>query len=106
MSRVLASLDDLTPEWLTETLHREGYLSAGSVESVFYCTGVFHFYTHKSEETELRTGADKGVDDWAANLEEATGRVHARGGRFGRVARSDQRSFSPSKRCRRRGRSA
>lgn len=53
---------------------RTSPLVGSQVDSVFYCTGVFNFYTHQSDETELRTGADKGVDDWAANLKEATGR--------------------------------
>jgi hypothetical protein len=53
---------------------RTSSLVGSQVDSVFYCTGVFNFYTHQSKETELRTGADKGVDDWAANLKEVTGR--------------------------------
>jgi hypothetical protein len=34
MARTLANLDDLTPQWLTETLHREGHLPNGEVTSV------------------------------------------------------------------------
>ena len=34
MPDVLSNLDDLTPEWLTETLHREGHLPAGEVKSI------------------------------------------------------------------------
>ena len=53
---------------------RTSPLVGSQVDTIFYCTGVFNFYTHHSEETELRTGADKGVDDWAHNLKSETGR--------------------------------
>lgn len=49
-------------------------LAGSHVDAISYCTGVFNYYTHHSEETQLRTGEDKGVDDWSTDLLAATGR--------------------------------
>jgi hypothetical protein len=47
---------------------RTSPLVGSQVDAVFYCTGVFNIYTHKSTETELRTHADRGVEDWSHEL--------------------------------------
>lgn len=54
---------------------REGFLEsrstplAGSqVGAIFYCTGIWGTFTHKSATAELRTGADHGYKEWAAHL--------------------------------------
>ena len=47
---------------------RTSPLVGSQVDAIFYCTGVFNVYTHRSDETELRAHADRGVDDWAWEL--------------------------------------
>jgi len=47
---------------------RTSPLVGSHVDAIFYCTGVFNSYTHQSDETELRTNADRGVQDWAHEL--------------------------------------
>ncbi len=47
---------------------RTSPLVGSQVDAVFYCTGVFNLYTHRSEETEPRTGGDKGVADLGWDL--------------------------------------
>ncbi len=49
-------------------------LVGSQVDAIFYCTGVFNYYTHASEETECRDGGDRGVEDWAYELKEIEGR--------------------------------
>ena len=49
-------------------LNRTSPLAGSQVDAVFYCTGVFNLYTHKSEETELRGHGDKEALDWAWEL--------------------------------------
>ncbi len=49
-------------------------LVGSHVDTVSYCTGVFDYYTHHSDETQLRTGEDKGVDDWSTDLLATTGK--------------------------------
>ncbi len=43
-------------------------LVGSQVDAIFYCSGVFNFYTHKSDETELRGHGDKQQLDWAWEL--------------------------------------
>lgn len=43
-------------------------LIGSQVDAIFYCSGVFNLYTHKSEETELRGHGDKEALDWAWEL--------------------------------------
>lgn len=43
-------------------------LAGSQVDVIFYCTGVFNLYTHKSDETELRGHGDKLQLDWAWEL--------------------------------------
>jgi len=45
-------------------------LEGSQVDAIFYCTGVFNFYTHKSDETELRGHSDQHQVDWAWELTE------------------------------------
>lgn len=45
-------------------------LAGSQVDAIFYCTGVFNFYTHKSDETELRGHSDEHQVDWAWELTE------------------------------------
>jgi hypothetical protein len=47
---------------------RTSPLVGSHVDAIFYCTGIVNVYTHHSKETELRTSADRGVDDWAPQL--------------------------------------
>ncbi|HPO15935.1 MAG TPA: family 10 glycosylhydrolase [Candidatus Hydrogenedentes bacterium] len=47
---------------------RTSPLAGSQVDAIFYCSGVFNFYTHKSEETELRGHGDKRQLDWAWEL--------------------------------------
>lgn len=47
---------------------RTSPLVGSQVEAIFYCSGVFNLYTHKSEETELRGHGDKEALDWAWEL--------------------------------------
>lgn len=47
---------------------RTSPLVGSQVDSIFYCSGVFNFYTHKSDETELRGHGDKEAVDWAWEL--------------------------------------
>ncbi|MBN1344830.1 MAG: family 10 glycosylhydrolase [Phycisphaerae bacterium] len=47
---------------------RTSPLVGSHVDAIFYCTGIVNVYTHHSKETELRTSADRGVDDWAPEL--------------------------------------
>ncbi len=49
-------------------LNRTSPLVGSQVDAIFYCTGVFNFYTHRSEETELRGHGDKDSVDWAWEL--------------------------------------
>lgn len=53
---------------------RTSPLVGSHVDAISYCTGVFDYYTHHSAETQLRTGEDKGVDDWSTDLPEVTGK--------------------------------
>jgi hypothetical protein len=34
------------------------------VDAIFYCTGVFDMYTHRSDQSELRFHVDRGMEDW------------------------------------------
>jgi len=43
-------------------------LAGSQVDAIFYCTGVFNLYTHKSDETELRGHSDRQQVDWAWEL--------------------------------------
>lgn len=43
-------------------------LAGSQVDAIFYCTGVFNLYTHRSEETELRGHGDREQLDWAWEL--------------------------------------
>jgi hypothetical protein len=43
-------------------------LAGSQVDAIFYCTGVFNLYTHKSSETELRGHSDREQVDWAWEL--------------------------------------
>ncbi len=61
-----------TPEGFLK--QRTTPLVGSQVDAIFYCTGVFNVYTHHSQETESRTNADRGVDDWAHTLFQTTGR--------------------------------
>lgn len=47
---------------------RTSPLVGSQVDAIFYCSGVFNFYTHKSDETELRGHGDKQQLDWAWEL--------------------------------------
>lgn len=47
---------------------RTSPLIGSQVDAIFYCSGVFNLYTHKSEETELRGHGDKEALDWAWEL--------------------------------------
>jgi len=47
---------------------RTSPLAGSQVDAIFYCTGVFNLYTHKSDETELRGHGDKEALDWAWEL--------------------------------------
>lgn len=47
---------------------RSTALAGSQVDAIFYCTGVFNFYTHKSDETELRGHGDEHQVDWAWEL--------------------------------------
>lgn len=47
---------------------RTSPLIGAQVDAIFYCSGVFNLYTHKSEETELRGHGDKEALDWAWEL--------------------------------------
>ena len=47
---------------------RTSPLVGSQVDAIFYCTGVFNFYTHKSDETELRGHGDRNDVDWAWEL--------------------------------------
>lgn len=47
---------------------RTSPLAGSQVDAIFYCTGVFNLYTHKSDETELRGHGDKKQLDWAWEL--------------------------------------
>ena len=38
------------------------------VDSIFYCSGVFNYYSHHSDETELLTHRDRKAVDWAWEL--------------------------------------
>jgi len=49
---------------------RTSPLAGSQVDAIFYCTGVFNFYTHKSDETEPRQYGDKNAVDWAWELTE------------------------------------
>ena len=48
--------------------NRTSALAGSHVDAIFYCTGVFNFHTHGSEETEIRKHGDRGVVDWAWEL--------------------------------------
>ena len=43
-------------------------LLGSHVDSIFYCTGVFNLYFHKSEESEILKHSDKYDKDWAYEL--------------------------------------
>ena len=45
-------------------------LAGSQVDAIFYCTGVFNLYTHRSAETELRGHSDEHQVDWAWELTE------------------------------------
>jgi len=47
---------------------RTAPLVGSHVDAIFYCTGVFDIYTHRSDESELRVHGDRGADDWAPAL--------------------------------------
>lgn len=47
---------------------RSNALVGSQVDAIFYCTGVFNLYTHKSTETELRGHGDREQLDWAWEL--------------------------------------
>ena len=47
---------------------RSTALIGSQVDAIFYCTGVFNLYTHKSDETELRGHGDREQVDWAWEL--------------------------------------
>lgn len=47
---------------------RSTALVGSQVDAIFYCTGVFNLYTHKSDETELRGHGDREQVDWAWEL--------------------------------------
>jgi hypothetical protein len=47
---------------------RTAPLAGSHVDAIFYCTGVFDIYTHRSDESELRVHWDVGTDDWAPAL--------------------------------------
>ncbi|HUW62172.1 MAG TPA: hypothetical protein VMZ06_14310 [Candidatus Bathyarchaeia archaeon] len=49
-------------------LNRTSPLAGSQVDAIFYCTGVFNLYTHRSDETELRGHGDKNSIDWAWEL--------------------------------------
>jgi hypothetical protein len=58
--------EEKTPE--TFLSRRSTALVGSQVDAIFYCTGVFNLYTHKSEETELRGHGDREQVDWAWKL--------------------------------------
>jgi len=43
-------------------------LVGSQVDAIFYCTGVFNLYTHKSEESEMERHGDQYAEDWAWEL--------------------------------------
>jgi hypothetical protein len=47
---------------------RSTALAGSQVDAIFYCTGVFNLYTHKSDESELRGHSDREQVDWAWEL--------------------------------------
>ena len=53
----LAPGEEVTPESMLAK--RTVGLLGTHVDSIFYCTGVFNSYTHKSEESDLRTDDGK-----------------------------------------------
>lgn len=57
------------------TKDRAGFLQSRSlplvgsqVDAIFYCTGIWGTFTHKSANAELRVGSDQGYQEWAAHL--------------------------------------
>ena len=48
---------------------RSAALAGSQVDAIFYCTGIWGTFTHKSPTAELRTGADYGYKEWAAHLD-------------------------------------
>ncbi len=47
---------------------RTSPLAGSQVDTIYYCSGVFNFYTQKSDETELRGHGDQRKLDWAWEL--------------------------------------
>ena len=47
---------------------RTSALVGSQVDAIFYCTGVFNFYTHKSDETELLKHYSRHGNNWAWKL--------------------------------------
>lgn len=43
-------------------------LVGSQVDSIFYCTGVFNYYFHQSDESEILTGKDKAVQEYLNTL--------------------------------------
>lgn len=43
-------------------------LAGTQVDAIFYCSGVFNLYHHRSNETECRKRGDQNVVDWASEL--------------------------------------
>lgn len=43
-------------------------LAGSQVDAIFYCTGIWGTFTHKSATAELRVGSDQGYQEWAAHL--------------------------------------
>lgn len=59
---------------------RQGFLQARSTplvgtqtDAIFYCTGIWGTFTHKSPTADLRTGSDRGYKEWAAHLDKDSG---------------------------------
>ena len=70
-----------TPEYFLS--RRTSPLVGSHVDSIFYCTGVFNHYTHRSDETELLLGNDEQtwyardlIDQGADTLEIMTSFCH------------------------------
>ncbi len=60
--------------------NRKGFLQTRSTplvstqtDAIFYCTGIWGTFTHKSPTADLRTGADYGYKEWAAHLDKDGG---------------------------------